>query len=111
MRQALDASQPSRAEVDATAGPVVLEFGAVWCGHCRNLAPTLASLLVAHPAVRHVRVEDGPGLPLGRSFGVKLWPTLVFLNDGRALQQLARPGAAAVRAGLNLIDPVAGEGT
>jgi thioredoxin 1 len=33
--------------------------------------------------VRHVKVEDGSGRRLGRSFGVKLWPTLVFLRDGR----------------------------
>lgn len=98
------AAGPSRAEVDATPGPVVLEFGAAWCGHCRTLAPTLARALLEHPEVRHVKVEDGPGLPLGRSFGVKLWPTLVFLRDGRVLRQVARPGVAAVQAGLRAID-------
>jgi thioredoxin 1 len=41
--------------------------------------------------VRHVKVEDGPGQPLGRSFGVRLWPNLVFLRDGRIVRQLARP--------------------
>ena len=39
----------------------------------------------------HVKVEDGPGLPLGRSFKVKLWPTLVFLHDGREVARLVRP--------------------
>ncbi|HAB86275.1 MAG TPA: thiol reductase thioredoxin, partial [Pseudomonas sp.] len=27
--------EPSRAEVDALEGPVLLEFGTAWCGHCR----------------------------------------------------------------------------
>jgi len=36
-------------------------------------------------------VEDGPGRPLGRSFRVKLWPTLVFLKDGRELARVTRP--------------------
>jgi thioredoxin 1 len=39
-------------------------------------------------------VEDGSGRPLGRSFRVKLWPTLVFLRDGQDLARLVRPGEA-----------------
>jgi thioredoxin 1 len=38
-----------------------------------------------------VKVEDGPGQRLGRSFGVKLWPTLVFLKDGKEVTRLVRP--------------------
>jgi thioredoxin 1 len=41
--------------------------------------------------VRHIKVEDGPGRPLGRSFRVKLWPTLVFLREGREVARLVRP--------------------
>ena len=41
--------------------------------------------------VRHLQVEDGPGRALGRSFGVTLWPTLVFLHDGQERQRLVRP--------------------
>ena len=42
----------------------------------------------------HIKVEDGPGQRLGRSFGVKLWPTLVFLKDGREIERLVRPTAS-----------------
>ena len=73
-------------------GPVLLEFGAVWCGHCRAIQPRLATLLRAHPDVQHIKIEDGPGQPLGRSFRVKLWPTLVFLRNGKVLRQAVRPG-------------------
>jgi thioredoxin 1 len=41
-----------------------------------------------------VKVEDGPGRPLGRSFRVRLWPSFVFLRDGKVLRQLARPSHA-----------------
>ncbi|WP_256659840.1 thioredoxin family protein, partial [Pseudomonas sp. LS-2] len=35
--------------------------------------------------------EDGSGRRLGRSFGVKLWPTLVFMRDGQEVARLVRP--------------------
>jgi len=85
---------PSRAEVEAWTGPAVLDFGTNWCGWCRGALPKIAQALSAHPGIRHVKVEDGSGRPLGRSFGVKLWPTLVFLRDGQEVTRLVRPGDA-----------------
>src|SRR4051794_36062468 len=92
--------EPTREEIDRMEGPVLLEFGARWCGYCRALAPQLEALLESFPDVVHLKVEDGPGKRLGRSFGVKLWPNLVFLRDGGVVKQLARPGAREVREGL-----------
>ncbi len=86
-------TEPSRAEIDDLREPLLLEFGAAWCGHCRAVAPLIASALAAHPRIRHLRIEDGPGRRLGRSFGVKLWPTLIFLDGGRELARLVRPVA------------------
>ena len=76
---------PLRDEVDALAGATVLEFGTGWCGWCRAAQPLNAGAFASYPDLRHIKVEDGPGRPLGRSFGVKLWPTLVFLKDGEVL--------------------------
>jgi thioredoxin 1 len=102
------AGEPTRAAVDALPGPTLLEFGSPWCGHCRAAKPLIASALSARPGVRHVKIEDGSGQPLGRSYGVKLWPTLVFLADGREAARLVRPrDAAAIDKALALIAPVA----
>lgn len=94
---------PERSEIEALPGPVLLEFGTNWCGFCRALAPRVERLLAAHPEVRHIKVEDGPGRPLGRSFRVRLWPNLVFLRDGVVVQQSARPEEDEVEQGLSRI--------
>ena len=96
---------PSRAEVDALPGATLLDFGTDWCGHCRAARPLVDAALATRPGVRHLRVEDGPGRALGRSYGVKLWPTLVFLADGQERARLVRPTSAeAIARALQAID-------
>ncbi len=99
---------PERAEIDTLTGAAILEFGTGWCGYCRAAAPLVAGALAGHEAVRHIKVEDGSGRALGRSYGVKLWPTLVFLKDGVEFVRLVRPRSIdEVRDALGKIDPSA----
>lgn len=86
--------QPDRAEVDALPGATLLVFGTNWCGYCRAAHRPLETALAEHPDVRVIKVEDGPGRPLGRSFRVKLWPSLIFLKDGVEVGRLIRPNKA-----------------
>ncbi|MBL4610877.1 MAG: thioredoxin family protein [Pseudomonas sp.] len=89
------ANAPSRAEIDQSQEPILLEFGTEWCGHCQGAQPLIASALAEHPNLRHLKIEDGPGRPLGRSFRVKLWPTLIFLRNGEEVDRLVRPDSTA----------------
>jgi thioredoxin 1 len=100
------AQEPARSEVDAFPGPTVLEFGNGWCGHCRRAQPLIHQAFAGHDGVRHIKIADASQRRLGRSFGVKLWPTLVFLRDGVEVARLVRPGGAdAIRNALLAIDP------
>ena len=85
--------EPTRDEVDQMTGLTVLEFGADWCPHCQAIQSAMASHLSNHSGVHHIKVEDGKGKRLGRSFRVKLWPTLVFMKDGQVVGQFIRPTA------------------
>jgi thioredoxin 1 len=95
MTRAYAATEPRREDVDVLSGATLLEFGSPWCGHCRIAQPLLETALAAHPEVRHLKIEDASGRRLGRSFQVKLWPTLVFLRDGKELARIVRPREAA----------------
>ena len=98
---------PTRAAIDREPGLVLLEFGTPWCGHCRALALRVAELLERHPEVKHIKVEDGPGRALGRSFEVRLWPSFVFLREGKVVRQLARPSHARLEEAMSALTSVA----
>ena len=91
MAQEYEAVEPTRANVDARPTPVVLEFGTPWCGYCRAAQPLIAEALERHPDLAHLKIEDGKGRPLGRSFQVKLWPTLIVVDRGQELARVVRP--------------------
>lgn len=108
MNEIYSTTEPSHAEVDLLAGPTLIEFGSPTCGHCRRAQPLLAEALAAHPGIRHIKIFDGPGRPLGRSFRVKLWPSLIFMRDGEEVARLVRPDTAdAIGAALARIDALA----
>ncbi|MBZ2169210.1 thioredoxin family protein [Marinobacter sp. F4216] len=85
----------SRDELDQSSGPMVIEFGANWCGICRGAQAAIRAALDNHPDVPHVKVEDGKGRRLGRTFGVQLWPSLIFLKDGEEMARVVRPESSS----------------
>jgi len=84
----------TRDEVNALAGPLVIEFGTNWCGYCRAAQPLIDDAFAGFASIRHLQVEDGKGRALGRSFRVKLWPTLIFMRDGVEIARVVRPTEA-----------------
>ncbi len=107
MNETYAAVEPAPTEIAALADPTLIEFGDAWCGHCRATQPLIAAALENHPRVRHIKIADGPGRRLGRSFNVKLWPTLIFLESGEEKSRLVRPETSGMIAhALAEIDPV-----
>jgi len=121
--QPYSSDHPTREAVAAMPGSVVIEFGVDWCPHCQQAAgpvsmalaaaladvravagaaaPTGAGVAAAADTLQYLRLEDERARPLGRSFKVKLWPTLLFLQDGVEMARVVRPTTAAeVIAGL-----------
>jgi len=86
----IENSEPTREEINALTGATLLEFGATWCSYCKAAQSTITSELSHFQNIRHIKIEDGKGRRLGRSFHVKLWPTLIFMKDGVELKRLVR---------------------
>lgn len=103
--KAYTAAEPSRSEIDTSTGPLLLEFGSNTCGICSATTPLLDEALEDYEDLEHIRVEDGRGKPLGRSFRITLWPTLVFMMDGKEITRLVRPDSTtSIREALTLLD-------
>ncbi len=83
-----------RVQADALPGLTVIQFGTNWCGYCRAAEPHVEQALAEVEGLTRIKVEDGKGRPLGRSYRVKLWPTLVFLRDGAEVARVVRPWRA-----------------
>src|SRR5262245_17904168 len=81
----------TRKDVDTSRAALVVVSVTDWCGFCPSAAPAVEEALSEFPSLRHVKVEDGPGRHLGRSFLVKLWPTLIILKDGKEVARIVRP--------------------
>lgn len=76
-------------------GNAVLEFGTPWCSHCKAARPLLEEVLNDYSDVPHIKVLDGKGKSLGRTYQVKLWPTLIYLQDGKEVARLVRPDSVS----------------
>ena len=83
-------SELSREEINQFTGAVMLEFGASCCGYCKTAQGIISSELALYPNIRRIKIEDGKGRRLGRTFAVKLWPTLILMKDGIELKRLER---------------------
>lgn len=72
-----------KAEVLASKTPVVLDFGAVWCGPCKMQVPIMEELaLELEGSVKFGKVDVDEESALALKYQIMSVPTLVVMNQG-----------------------------
>ncbi len=93
------------AEILRSELPVLIEFGAEWCGPCKTVAPELEALsreLQGKAKIVTVDIDKSP--LLAREFGVQSVPAFVVFHQGRPVGgQVGAMGRKQLRA---MLEPV-----
>lgn len=72
---------------ETAAGLTVVDFWASWCGPCRMLSPIVEELAAETPDVKFGKVNVDEQPMLAMRFRVDAIPTLVFIRDGKPVNQ------------------------
>lgn len=76
-------------EVQSSATPVLLDFGAEWCQPCKKLAPVVEKLAQQYAGKLKVGYVDvGVSQNLAMEYRVMNVPTLLFFKAGKVVRQV-----------------------
>ncbi|WP_437664452.1 thioredoxin [Sorangium sp. So ce1182] len=75
--------------IKSSGEPVLVDFGATWCGPCRQLAPIVEGIAKDYQGKVKVFAVDIDNAPkIAQKFGVRSVPTLILFKDGAKADQL-----------------------
>lgn len=76
-------------EVEQSALPVLVEFGADWCPPCKMLAPIVDQIAQKHAGALRVGTVDSDAHPdLTTRFFVRGLPTLILFQNGQPVRTI-----------------------
>lgn len=73
---------------DAGARLVVVDFFAVWCGPCNQIAPFVKQLSTKYPGAVFLKVDVEKCEEVARTYRVTAMPTFVFIKNAQELERI-----------------------
>tara|TARA_B100002051_G_C16483182_1_gene509101 strand:- start:24 stop:344 length:321 start_codon:yes stop_codon:yes gene_type:complete len=73
-------------DINSQKVPVVVDFGADWCGPCKQLDPILEEIADENTdkfKVFKINIDENPMVP--QKFGVRGIPTIMLFKDGKLI--------------------------
>ncbi len=78
-----------QSEVIESSVPVLVDFGAEWCGPCKQIAPIVDELAEEyHGRVKVGTVDVDSEQKIAADFGIRSIPTLLIFKDGKQADQI-----------------------
>jgi thioredoxin 1 len=69
-------------EVLKSNTPVLVEFGAEWCGPCHRMSPILDQFAEKNPAVKVLKLDIDDSPSITSKFGIRGVPTIILFKNG-----------------------------
>ena len=72
-------------EVLQSEGPVLVDFGATWCGPCQRQLPIVEKFANENVTVKVCKVDIDDAPSVAAKLGIRGVPTLMLFNEGKSV--------------------------